>query len=410
MGRPIGVTLGRMPSVKQPGGSGPLMEPGEIFDLFRRAGSDGLTKTELARVAGLSRTTANQRLRTLLRLELLVPTLDGSRTVGRPADRFMVNDRYGVVLVADMGASGLRVALCDMNARVLAQRAEDSDIASGPVTILDRLLAHFGSLLDEHGIPAAQVRAIGIDVPGPVNHARGRVVSPPIMTGWHDFDIPAYVRRQIDAPVLVENDVNAMAFGEHRLSYPDVPQLVFVKVGTGIGAGIIVEGMIYRGADGAAGDIGHVQIDDTVERMPSCRCGRLGCIEAHAGGWALLRDLSEAGLGLERVSDVVRAIREGHPIASSLYRQASQVVGTAVSDVVSLLDPRVVVLGGQLAAVNDSFIAGVREVVYRRSLPLATRELRIVTSRLGLEAGVHGMTRLALDDAFSPARVNALTA
>jgi predicted NBD/HSP70 family sugar kinase len=385
------------------------MGPGELFSLFR-AHPEGLTKTELAFLSGVSRTTVNQRLGPLLGCGLLTSSCRESRGGGRPADRFVVNDRYGVVLVADMGASGLRVAICDMSARILAERTRDSDIAAGPVAVLGVVDSLFQEVLADQGLGGADVRAVGIDVPGPVDHGPGRVITPPIMTGWHDFDIPGHFAPRYGSPVLVENDVNAMAFGEHHLIHPDVPDLVFLKIGTGIGAGIIVEGDIYRGADGAAGDVGHIQIDDLGEGRPLCRCGRLGCIEAHAGGWAIMRDLSAEGVAIASVADVARLIREGHPGASRLYRRASQIVGTAVSDIVSMLNPRIVVLGGQLAGVTDTFVAGVREVVYRRSLPLATRQVQIVPSRLGAKAGVHGMTRLALDLAFEPARIDALLA
>lgn len=386
-----------------------LMRPGDLFRLFR-AQAEGLTRTELAQVSGLARTTVNQRIDLLVDAGLLTTIPDGSRTGGRPADRFVVNEGYGVVLVADMGASGLRVALCDMTARIRAERAEPSDITDGPVAVLDRVVTLFGELLAAAGHDPSEVRAVGVDVPGPVAHHAGRVVTPPIMTGWHDFDIPGHVSRTFPCPVVVENDVNAMAFGEQRLAHPDVANLVYVKVGTGIGTGLIIDGRIHRGADGAAGDVGHIQIDTPGESPPLCRCGRPGCVEAYASGWALLRDLREAGVDVASVADVVRLARAGHAETNRRYRAGAAVIGTAVSDVVSLLNPRVVVIGGQLAAIDDVLIASIREVVYRRSLPLATRRLQIVPSRLGHAAGVHGLARLVLDHVYDPRRVDALVA
>jgi predicted NBD/HSP70 family sugar kinase len=383
------------------------MGPGEILHILR-AHPQGLTKSEIALRTGLARTTVNQRLGPLIAAGLVVPSPEGSHTGGRPADRFVINDRFGVVLAADMGASGLRVALCDMNARVLAERSERSDITTGPVVVLSRVAVLFGEMLDASSVAASEVRGIGIDVPGPVDHDSGRVITPPIMTGWHDFDIPGFFRPRFACPVMVENDVNAMAFGEHRLVHPDTRNIVFVKIGTGIGTGIIVDGRIYRGSDGAAGDVGHIQIEDNLPDRPLCRCGRFGCVEAHAGGWALLRDLKAYGVPVDTVADVVQLMREGHPEATRLYRRAAMVVGTAVSDIINLLNPRIVVLGGQLASVDDFFFAGVREVVYRRSLPLATRSLQIVASRLGENAGVHGLARLVLDEVSDPGRVDTL--
>ena len=390
---------------------GTLIGSGDILNLVRsRPG--GLTKTELSALTGLSRTTINQRLEPLVGAGLLVASVDEARTGGRPADRFSLDERYGVVLVADMGASGLRVALCDMNAQIRAEQAELSDVASGPRPVLDRVADLFDALLESIGLDAEAVRGVGVDVPGPVDHATGRVITPPIMTGWHDFDIVGHIDERFDCPVVVEKDTNAMAFGEHRLSYRDVADLVFVKIGTGIGTGIIVEGQIYRGADGAAGDVGHIQIDDDEQRdQPLCKCGRFGCVEAYAGGWALLRDLREAGVPVESVGDVVRVTREGHPEATRRYRRASMILGKAVSDVVNVLNPRIVVIGGQLAEIDDVLFATVREVVYRRSLPLATRRLQIVPSGLGARgAGVNGLARLVLDHVYSPSRVDGLLA
>lgn len=376
-----------------------------LLALFR-AHPDGLTKSELARLSGVSRTTVNQRLEPLLTAGLLVPAGAEARTGGRPADRFVVNPSRAAVLLADMGATGLRAAMCDMNGAVLAERLEPSDITAGPVPVLTRIADLFARLLDDTDTTATNVCGIGVDVPGPVDHATGRVISPPIMTGWHDFDIPEFFRPTFQCPVVVEKDVNAMASGEHRLAHPDASDLVYVKFGTGVGTGIITGRQIYRGADGAAGDVGHIQITLEGEGPPPvCRCGRTGCVEAYAGGWALRRDLRELGHDVSTMSEVLQLTRDGHPDAIRLFMRATNVLGTAISDLVNLLNPRIVVLGGQFAAVDDFLFAGVREVVYRRSLPLATRRLEIVPSTLADHAGVHGLAGLVLDEVYSPAQI-----
>ncbi len=379
-----------------------------IFALFR-AHPHGLTKTELARLAGVSRTTINQRLEPLLAAGLLAPAEEEARTGGRPADRFVVNRAHAVVLLADMGATAMRAAVCDMNAMVLAERSALYDITTGPIPVLTHVAGLFAELLQEVGKTPLDVCGIGIDVPGPVDHDSGRVISPPIMVGWHDFDIRQFFRASFECPVLVAKDVNAMAFGEHRMAHPDTENLVFVKIGTGIGTGIIIGGSIYRGSDGAAGDVGHIQIaPEASSDPPVCRCGKVGCVEAYAGGWALQRDLRELGHHVPTMGDVVQLTREGHPDATRLFRRAMNILGTAISDLVNVLNPRIVVLGGRLAAVDDFLFAGIREVVYRRSLPLATRKLEIVPSTLAEHAGVYGLARLVLDDVYSPARITRL--
>ncbi|MFC4010180.1 ROK family protein [Nonomuraea purpurea] len=377
-----------------------------MFALFR-SHPDGLTKTEVARLAGLSRTAVNQRVEALLGHALIVPSSQDANTGGRPADRFDVNRHRGVVLVADTGATGMRVALADAVAGVLDERHVPIDITDGPVKVLDQVTDRFAELLAGH--PRSEVLGIGLSVPGPVDAASGRAVNPPIMTGWHDFDIAGHFAGRYDCPVVVDKDVNAMAFGEHRLTHPETPNIVFVKIGTGIGTGLIVDGRIYRGSDGAAGDVGHIPLAAAgVSDPPVCRCGNTGCVEAYAGGWAMVRDLRELGHEVRSVNDVVRQAHAGNPDTIRVVKRAAGIVGTAISDIVNILNPRKVVVGGQLAAIDDVLFASVRQSVYGRSLPLATRNLSIVPSTLGDRAGVHGLARLVTDTVFAPDRIDGL--
>jgi predicted NBD/HSP70 family sugar kinase len=200
-----------------------------------------------------------------------------------------------------------------------------------------------------------------------------------------------------------------MAVGEQRMCYPDVDHLAFVKVGTGVGCGIIAGGQVLRGAQGAAGDIGHtrVTVADVAEE-PVCICGNTGCVEAYAGGWALIRDLQAAGRTVDTVDDVVALIRAGDPEAARLARRAGRILGEAVADAVSVLNPAVVVIGGQLAHAEDQLLAGIREVVYQRCLPLATRSLQLVRTRLDPRAGVLGLALLLTDAILAPQQVEAL--
>jgi predicted NBD/HSP70 family sugar kinase len=267
----------------------------------------------------------------------------------------------------------------------------------------------FAQLLAAAGRAAAQVYGVGVDVPGPVDFDSGQVVSPPIMSGWDRFDIPGWFAAHYDCPVLVDKDVNAMAFGEQRSAHPQVRQLLMVKAGTGIGAGLILGGEVYRGADGAAGDIGHIQVPvEDADAEPICRCGNTGCVEAYAGGWALVRDLRAAGHDVATVDDAVTLIRTGDVAAVRLARRAGRIIGRAIADSVSLVNPRVIVIGGQLARIEEQLFAGIRELVYRRSLPLATRNLQIVASTLDTRAGLVGLALLLADGIFAPDRIESL--
>ncbi|WP_433179741.1 ROK family protein [Actinoallomurus sp. CA-150999] len=381
---------------------------GEVFSLFRDV-RGGLTKADVMRLSGLSRTAVNQRLDSLLAAGLLVPAPEEARTRGRPASQFVVNRDRGVLLVADVGATGLRAALCDLGGAVRAERAADADVTSGPETILTLVHGLFAEMLKETQHAEESVLGVGIDVPGPVDFATGRVVSPPIMTGWDRYDIPGWFIRRYDCPVLVDKDVNAMAVGEQRLRYPDVAHLLMVKIGTGVGTGLIAGGQVHRGADGAAGDVGHIQVTvEDVTEPPICRCGNAGCVEAYAGGWALVRDLQDAGREVATVNDAVRLIRSGDLVAVRLARRAARILGGAIADTVNLFNPRVIAIGGQLAHTDEQLFAGIREVVYRRSLPLATRNLQIVRSELDPSAGILGLAELLVDGIYTPQRVQEL--
>ncbi|WP_436531740.1 ROK family transcriptional regulator [Actinoplanes sp. HUAS TT8] len=382
---------------------------GEVLQLFR--GRPSLTRADVMQLTGLSRSTVNQRLDALLSAALVVPSGEGAPTGGRPASRFTFHHDRGVLLVADIGATGMRVALCDLRGEVRAESARTIDVADGPEPVLGAADEMFRELLTGAGRAAEEVLGIGIDVPGPVDFGSGQVVSPPIMSGWDRYDIPSWFAGRYSCAVLVEKDVNAMAIGEQRSVYPDVRQLLMIKAGTGIGAGMILGGEIYRGADGAAGDIGHIQV--TVEDAgaePVCRCGNVGCVEAYAGGWALVRDLREAGKQVSTVDDAVALVRTGDLVAVRLARRAGRIIGHAIADAVSLINPRVVVLGGQLAGIEEQLFAGIREMVYRRSLPLATRRLEIVATRLDNRSGLIGLALLVADTIFAPDRVEALAA
>ena len=210
-------------------------------------------------------------------------------TGGRPASVLAFNHAAGVVLVADLGATHGRIAVLDLAGTPLAETTADMEIARGPDEILGWASECFAELLDRSGNGAADVRGIGIGVPGPVEFASGRPFNPPIMPGWDGYSIPGWFAGVYDAPVLVDNDVNLMARGEHWIHWRETEHLLLVKVGTGIGCGIVASGAIHRGALGAAGDIGHIRA--TPEDV-TCRCGNAGCLEAVAGGQALAQRLT----------------------------------------------------------------------------------------------------------------------
>jgi glucokinase-like ROK family protein len=319
----------------------------------------------------------------------------------------------------DIGATSIDVAITDGELRLLTRVSAPADVREGPNTVLDQVLELVGKARAD-GI-APDVHGVGVGVPGPVSQRDGAPVVPPIMPGWNHFPVRDALGAALGAPVMVDNDVNIMALGElHAGTARSVRDLLFVKVGTGIGCGIVVGGEVYRGVTGCAGDIGHIQVEDAgATAPPVCSCGNAGCLEAWFGGAALARDAEAAARSgrstwlAERLAareaegatltaaDVGAAAEAGDPVAVGMVRDGGHRLGQVLASLVSFFNPGLVVIGGGVAGLGHSLLAEVRSVVYRRSLPLATGNLPIVLSELAGTAGVIGAARLVSDSVLS---------
>lgn len=377
-----------------------------MFQLLR----DGTprTRSELATITGQARSTIAARIDVLTAAGLITSVGEASSTGGRRPATFAFNPTARIVLGVDLGASHARVAVADLAATIVVNHDEPLRIADGPEKVLARVIQLGKDLVAESGHELSDLAAVGIGLPGPVEHATGRPVAPPIMPGWDGYDVAGTLRRAFGAPALVDNDVNLMAVGEQRTSWHEHTNMLFVKVATGIGSGIILDGTLRRGAQGAAGDIGHIALPGFSEAP--CNCGNYGCLEAVAGGAALARALREKGLDVDGTADVVAAVKEGNADARAAVRDAGREVGTILAGCVSMLNPSLVVVGGALVGAGEQLMAGIREVLYRRSLPLATEHLRVVTSQTRDSAGVLGGAYLAIDHVLSPTAIDALFA
>jgi predicted NBD/HSP70 family sugar kinase len=371
---------------------------GAILHLIRDG--EAVTRADLARRTGLARSTVAQRVDVLIAHGLIYEAGGQESTGGRPPTMLAFNHEAGVVLVADLGATHSRLAVSDLAANPLAEVAEDLDIALGPEQVLEWVIRRFAKLLKEAGRNAGDVRGIGVGVPGPVAFHTGQPVSPPIMPGWDGFSIPGWFADRYEVPVLVDNDVNIMALGEHWRDRREVEHLLFIKVGTGIGCGIIAGGHIHRGAEGAAGDIGHIQVSGHEDVV--CHCGNVGCLEAVAGGGALATRLTEQGTEARNSREVVALVRAGNQTATRLVRDAGRRLGEVLASTVNFFNPRAIVIGGDLGGAHEQLLAGIREVTFKRSLPLATGALRIVPSELGDRAGVIGAGVLVIEHILAP--------
>ena len=346
------------------------------------------TRAQLAELTGLARSTVSARLDGLLSSGLVVPAGDESSTGGRPPALVAFNPGARVVLAIDLGATHGVVALTDLAGSILHTESCELAIADGPRNVLDWAIAAAKRVLRASGRARTELVGIGVGLPGPVEHVSGLPTNPPIMPGWNRFDVPGYLGRHFDVPVLVDNDVNILALGEHAVTWPGVTDMVFVKVSTGIGAGIISGGRLQRGAQGSAGDLGHVRVPFT-RRTPQ-HGAEDADLEALASGPAIAAWMSERGAAAHTSRDVLEAGLRGDPLAVQGLRQAGRDLGEVLATVVNLLNPSVVVIGGSVARAGEHLLAGVREVVYGQSTPLATQNLNIVHSRAGTTGGVLG--------------------
>jgi predicted NBD/HSP70 family sugar kinase len=366
----------------------------QLLELIRTGRAS--TRQELVRMSGLSRSTVSQRLEGLLARGLVIAGDQGESMGGRPPGSLLFNPKAGFVLVADCGASQTHTGIADLGGDVLIGEITDRAIAEGPEGFLAWLEARLDEHLREASVDPALVRGVGVGLPGPVEHRKGRPVSPPIMPGWDGYPVAERLAETFSRPALVDNDVNIMALGEHRLAHNEVRDMLFVKVGTGIGCGLVLGGNIHRGAHGAAGDIGHIHVpghDDVL-----CSCGNIGCLESVASGGALAAQLSDVLPRDAKVSDVVDHVLHGDdPRAVAAVRNAGREIGGVLAGLVNTCDPDVIVIGGQMALADRPLIAGIREIVYRRSLPLATHNLRIIKSSLDERAGIVGAALMVVE-------------
>jgi glucokinase-like ROK family protein len=381
-----------------------------VLDEIR--GRHAKTRPELIERTGLTRAIVAQRVQELIDHGLVEEGETGESSGGRAPRLLRFRAEAGQLLVADLGATGARVALTDLSGTIVSQKRVAISIADGA----ERVLGEVDTLFDElysAADTAGPLWGIGVGVPGPVQFSTGRPVSPPIMPGWDSFPIREHFARY-DVPVWVDNDVNVMALGELRAGLArNHRTVVYVKIGTGIGAGLIVDGHLHRGAEGSAGDVGHIAVTDDPSVV--CRCGKIGCLEALAGGGAIARAAEAAALdgrsgvlaqalaehGSLSAKDVGWGATHGDQTSVELIGQAGRLVGGMVATLVNVLNPSLIVIGGGVSRVGDLLLATIRQSVYGRSLPLATRSLSIQRTSLGDRCGVIGAASMVADELFS---------
>ena len=376
---------------------------GEVFDLI--ATGTAQTRSSIAEKTGMSRSSVTERLEALFDADLIRENAVLKPVRGRPTKLLTLNSTSRLVLAADVGEDHTRVVVTDLAGSIQAEKVGAIPVSAGAETTVAWILDTGLELIASIGEEPDKLIGAALAVPAPVDFDRGEVTGPSIMTSWERIQLEPLVQRVLEVPVIVENDVNARGFGEYQAHWRSYDEVLYVKAGTGIGSAIISDGSLFRGANGAAGDIGHIRLEP--DTGPLCRCGSLGCVEAFASGWSIVRDLEAAGLKVADTAAAMALVASGSPQAIHLLRNAGRRLGQAVSYAVSLLNPKLVIVSGSLTQNNQHLLTGVRELVYQNALPLATRDLMVVAGRGDHHSGVTGAARLAISRALSPERVNA---
>ncbi len=330
---------------------------------------------------------------------------------GRPPIILETNPAQGRVVGIDMGATHLSILLADFSAQVIDEIELPFRVADGPEVCVRQANTLIEDLLKKNQLTISDLSAIGLGVPGPIASEAGMVFAPPIMPGWDGYPIQASLEAKWGVPISLNNDAELGALGEWAYGAGRAENfLAYLKVGTGIGSGLLLNGQIYRGATGSAGEIGHLTIE---ENGPLCDCGNFGCLEALAGGKALARQAQEAvqkgqrtllsSMGpIETLSarDVASAARRGDLVSQKIIASAGRYLGIAIAGLVNLFNPQTVLVGGGVAQIGDLLLQPIRDTVSRRSLRASARTVKINTAVLRRRSSGMGAVVQALSIAL----------
>lgn len=376
-----------------------------IIDLIRFT-PNGISRVELSRQLNLTRAAITSIIDDLQEMGI-VNEIDGQVPTGRKPIVLEINPNRGYVVGVDIGATHATILLANFAAHVIKDIEWQLNINDGPQVVLEQINQNIKALLKECDLQTQDLKAICIGVPGPVVLHRGMVSEPPIMPGWDKFPIENYLQSHWKVPAAVANDAELGALGEWAYGAGRGERnLAYIKVGRGIGAGLLLDGQIYRGADGSAGEIGHFTIE---ENGPVCSCGNRGCLEALAGGEAVARQAIEAVKAGKRTElsgiqpvegiqsrDVIAAACNGDLLSQQILSDAGAHLGTAIASLVNLFNPSMIIIGGGVSQIGDLLLEPIRRTVQRRSLKMASKRLRITTALLGRRSSGMGAVVQAL--------------
>src|SRR6201991_1137396 len=360
-----------------------------------------ISRADIARRTGLSRSTVSSLVADLQADGLVVERPEPGSAHGaqgsRPPILLSFDASAGAAVGIDFGHSHLRVAVSDLASTILAERTRPLDTDHDAQEGLDAAAELVEQTLADAGVDRSAVIGAGMGLPGPIESGEGVVGTSAVLPGWIGMTAEAEMRRRLDIPVMVDNDANLGALAEAAFGAGRAAgDLVYLKVSSGIGAGLILNGRLYRGSGGLAGELGHVLVDpDGIV----CRCGNRGCLETVAATGALV-DLLRASHGEDlTVQGMLDAARAGDAGCRRVIHDAGRALGQVVATLLNVLNPELLVVGGDLAGAGDLLLAGVRESVGRAALPEAARRAEVVAGVLGDRAQVLGALALVVSEA-----------
>jgi predicted NBD/HSP70 family sugar kinase len=368
-----------------------------VVDALRNRGA--ASRSDLARLTGLSRTTVAAAVADLQARGLIVEQVDGHAEPagrGRPPAVLRLDASAGAVLGVDFGHTHLRVAVADLSSTVLSERARQLDVDDAGSAALDAAVELVEEVLAEAGFERRHLVGVGMGLPGPIDTRTGTVGSSVILPGWIGFNAADELSDRLDLPVDVDNDANLgalaeVAYGAGR----GLSEVIYVKVASGIGAGLILGGRLHRGTIGIAGEIGHVQVSpDGV----LCRCGNRGCLETVASSGALLEFLRRThGVDLD-VAGLIDLIASGDRGAHRVVNDAGRAMGRVLADLCNHLNPAAIIVGGDLSAAPELLLDGIREALDRYALPSVAGAVEVKAGELRERAEVLGALALVIGD------------
>jgi predicted NBD/HSP70 family sugar kinase len=369
-----------------------------VLGLLRQEGP--ISRAELARRSNLSRSTVSSIIAALLAADVVRETGIGDSQGGRRPIMIEFNYQSALVIGIELGNSALTVLLSDLAAHIVRRATVPFNIADGPDACVAQVVEQVNQVLGAASVARAKIVGVGVGVPGPLAYTTGRPVAPPVMPGWHDVPLRKLLEDALGLRVFVENDANLGALAEHRWGAAQGwDNVAYLYLGSaGIGCGLILDGRLYRGDIGSAGEIGHLMIE---EDGPACRCGAYGCLEAIAGVPAIIKRAQAIGLPARQIDDVLRLAGQANPQAIGLLESTGEYLGIAIANLLNMINPGCVVIGGALGAAGAWLLQPIRRTLSRRGLAIAVEHVAIVSGVLGYEVVAIGAVSIVVHHAFS---------